>query len=85
MEYVWPHLEFPDSGKYKMDRLNEWHMQVFWECKRKIAHETVEEAKEHLNRHPKEKLNIYECKYCGKYHVGHDEGFKVIRKSVSCE
>lgn len=45
--------------------------------KKKVAYETLEEAKLHIElyqfAHPNEKrtMQAYYCEYCGKYHIGH--------------
>lgn len=48
-------------------------------CQRKKAHETKDQARAHLERlirngAARTALEIYRCKHCGSYHVGHRLG-----------
>lgn len=48
-------------------------------CQRKMRHETRDDARDHLERlirngASRARLEIYQCKHCGAYHVGHKLG-----------
>jgi hypothetical protein len=48
-------------------------------CRRKMRHETKDEARTHLERlirngASRSRLEIYKCKFCDHYHVGHKLG-----------
>jgi hypothetical protein len=46
-------------------------------CTSKVRHETAAKAHSVMKRSPYvKKLNVYHCKYCGKFHIGH----KLTRK-----
>ena len=45
-------------------------------CENKVAYETVDQARKGIvhiyqNSFFKRKMNVYKCRYCGKYHIGH--------------
>lgn len=40
-------------------------------CTSKVRHETAAKAHSAMKRSPYvKKLNVYHCKYCGKFHIG---------------
>lgn len=44
------------------------------DCGRKIRHTSTEEAQKHVDELGDSGLNIYLCKHCHGYHVGHRYG-----------
>lgn len=54
--------------------------KVWFKCKRKRAYNKPSQAQkviDSLLRRGESALEIYECKYCGKLHIGHD--FKGVK------
>ncbi len=51
-------------------------------CSGKSKHNTYQDAlREKPNCKNSKDFNIYKCKYCGFYHVGHKNNFKNSNKS----
>lgn len=48
-------------------------------CEGKIRHETYGEAAHHRRRLRKPDIDIYHCRFCGGWHVGHP-GSRRLRK-----
>lgn len=49
-------------------------------CIGKARHETPKAAAVHLKRRDGKRMNVYKCKYCGFYHIGHKPQRKATAK-----
>jgi hypothetical protein len=65
-----------------MEGLSKEDLNRHFTCRNKVRHLTKEDARsvmQHLLKHAKggrkvHKLNVYECMYCGYWHIGHKKG-----------
>lgn len=58
-------------------------MLEYWQCARKRPYSSAVEAQSHVDvATDGERMNVYNCSYCGKFHVGHGKGDNTIEEQI---